>query len=88
MFGNLFTTGTKSDLRMETGALTKQQKKDASYVSTDEGMALAKSEKMFAYIESSALMSIGCHNAIKTAVEAGRNYEAPPPRTNACCTIL
>ncbi|XP_068212051.1 rho-related protein racC-like [Palaemon carinicauda] len=78
--------GTKTDLRVELGGTGKNQKKDTIYVPTEEGIALAKSEKMYTYVECSAKQSIGCDAAIRAAVEAGRNYEAPTKR-NSCCTI-
>ncbi|XP_066971128.1 rho-related protein racC-like [Macrobrachium rosenbergii] len=78
--------GTKTDLRVDSRGKGKNQKNDTEYVTAEEGMAFAKSEKMFTYVECSALLSSGCDAAIKAAVEAGRNYDAPAKK-NSCCTI-
>ena len=74
--------GTKCDLKEDKQALEKMRKADgpeAKPISKEEGDALARQVKAYAYFETSAKENLGVTEALNAALEAAEKVDEMRP---------
>ena len=74
--------GTKCDLKEDQKALEEMRKlsgPEAKPISKEEGDALARKIKAYAYFETSAKLNIGVTEALNVAIEAAEKVDEMRP---------